>query len=148
MVVSAHDTRIQDDVLEGTATAHHPVRYGHHLVSLCLVLCLWPSPDILLLRGAGSGIGISVREVRPSDNIGNSAGVIVTGVVPGSPASKGEIKSGDLVTEFDGQRVTSVNQFNRVVSETPPGKKVNVILIREGRWATISVTPLLERAAR
>ena len=91
--------------------------------------------------GRGARIGASVAS---EDNKELTGGVILSTVDPGGPADKAGIKAGDLVAEFDGERVRSVRQFLRLVQETTPGRSVPVVLTRAGQRVTVNVTP--ERA--
>jgi serine protease Do len=49
------------------------------------------------------------------------------------------------VTEFDGNRVSNARALIRLVAETPPGRTVDVTVLRDGRARTLSVTPTLGR---
>ncbi|HWJ57943.1 MAG TPA: PDZ domain-containing protein [Vicinamibacterales bacterium] len=91
----------------------------------------------------GGRIGVSVRDVEDSaanDPKRGTAGVVVDSVEPGGPADKAGVKTGDAITEFDGERVRSVRQFSRLVQETPAGRAVPVALSREGQRTTVTVT--------
>jgi serine protease Do len=59
-------------------------------------------------------------------------GAVVTDVQKGDPADIAGIKSGDIITEFNGQRVTDYLQFRNLVSSTPPGTTVKIKLWRDG----------------
>ncbi len=48
-------------------------------------------------------------------------GVLVTSVVPGSPAESIGIDAGDVITDFDGKEVTSVSTLRDLVTTTKPG---------------------------
>lgn len=67
-------------------------------------------------------------------------GVYVSEVEKDSPAEKAGLKSGDVITEFNGEHVEGVAQFRRLVRETPPGRTVSVTVWREGHSQTLSVT--------
>jgi serine protease Do len=58
-----------------------------------------------------------------------------------SPAATSGIRIGDLVTVFDGLDVRNSRDLSRLVSETPPGRTVNVTIVRDGRARTVKVTP-------
>lgn len=88
--------------------------------------------------GRGARIGASVTT---DDNKELTTGVILETVEPGGPADKAGIKGGDLVTEFDGERVRSVRHFLRLVQETTPGRSIPVALSRAGQRVTVNVTP-------
>src|SRR5690606_24015765 len=62
-------------------------------------------------------------------------------VQEGSPAAKAGLKTGDVITEFDGERVRSARHLARLVGETPPGRDVSVTVRRGGDTVTLSVSP-------
>jgi serine protease Do len=101
-----------------------------------------------MLTGQGSEIGVSVRDVEVDSAKGSSAGVIVADVTADSPAEKAGIRKGDVVVEFDGERVRSVRQFMRLVQETPPGRQVSAALTRDGQRTTVTVEPRQGSAIR
>ena len=94
-------------------------------------------PDIMILRDAGSQIGVRVTD---------EDGVTVAELSPDTPASRAGFKPGDVVVEFDGERIRSATQFRRVVAETPPNKAVTAIVDRNGKRQTLTVTPQVARA--
>ena len=92
--------------------------------------------------GGGSRLGVSISDVSADDVKGKGgAGVLIDEVDTDSPASKADLRKGDIVVEFDGERVRSVRQFTRLVSETPGGRTVTAALMRDGQRVTVSVTP-------
>jgi serine protease Do len=91
--------------------------------------------------GRGARIGASVTSVDSGDSKDAKAGVSIEAVDPGGPADKAGVKAGDIVTDFDGERVRSVRQFTRLVQETTPGHSVPVVLSRAGQRVTVNVTP-------
>lgn len=73
-------------------------------------------------------------------NVRQNSGVYVSEVVPDSPASKGGIQDGDIITEFDGEKMTrSADLFNKVAT-TKVGKQVTVKYLRNGRERSSRVT--------
>lgn len=93
------------------------------------------------LTGRGGHIGVTVRDVDTADSKDPKAGVVIEDVVSGSPADKAGMKTGDAITEFDGERVRSTVQFTRLVRETPDGRGVTAVLSRGGQRITVTVTP-------
>jgi serine protease Do len=67
------------------------------------------------------------------------AGVPVTRVLDESPASKGGLKQGDVITEVGGQKVRDSRDLQRVIADLPLGKPVRVAILRDGREATVEV---------
>ena len=50
-------------------------------------------------------------------NVRQGSGVYVSEVIPDSPASRGGIQDGDIITEFDGDKMTkSADLFNKVAT--------------------------------
>ncbi len=58
-----------------------------------------------------------------------------------SPAEKAGLKAGDIVVEYDGERVRSARQFTRLVQETPEGRSVAIGIMRDGKKQTVNATP-------
>jgi membrane-associated protease RseP (regulator of RpoE activity) len=105
-----------------------------------------PAPDRRLSLGtAGSQIGVSIRELRPADvaaaKLTSQEGIVIEAVQAGSPAERAGIKSGDIILEFDRERVRGSRHFARLVQETPAGREVQVSVNRAGTRQTLSVTP-------
>jgi serine protease Do len=101
-----------------------------------------------ILAGRGSEIGASVRDVEVDSAKGSNAGVLIAEVTTDSPAERAGIKKGDVIVEFDGERVRSVRQFTRLVQETPPGRRVSAALTRDGQRTTVTVEPREGNAIR
>jgi serine protease Do len=101
------------------------------------------SPVKVQLLTGGSRIGVSIRDAEDTDakNAKGGTGVVVEEVSTESPAEKAGIRKGDVIVEFDGERVRSVRQLTRLVQETPPGRTVQAALLREGQPTTVSITP-------
>jgi serine protease Do len=67
-------------------------------------------------------------------------GVEVTSVDVDSPADKAGVKVGDVVLEYNGQRVEGIEQFLRLVRETPVGRQVKLLISRNGANQTLTAT--------
>ncbi len=67
-------------------------------------------------------------------------GVEITRVEDNSPAAKAGLKPGDVVLDYNGQRVEGMEQFGRFVRETPVGREVKLLISRDGNQMTIPVT--------
>jgi serine protease Do len=94
---------------------------------------------------SGSRLGISVREVEDEDaksgRLSTTAGVFVEEVSTGSPAEKAGLRKGDIIVEFDGERVRSARQLARLVQETPDGRRVPGVVVRDGQRVTLTLEP-------
>lgn len=97
-----------------------------------------------MLDGRGSRLGVSVDDLSATDLTsanGVTNGVKVGEVAPESAAAKAGVKPGDLVVEYDGERVRSARQFSRLIQETPDGRTVKMTVARDGQKQTFDVTP-------
>ena len=65
-------------------------------------------------------------------------GVSVTEVGDDSPAAKAGFKKGDVITEYNGQRVEGAAEFRRLVRETPPGHMAEISVWRDGHAQKLS----------
>ena len=73
-------------------------------------------------------------------NLPDMNGALVTSVEPDSPASKAGFKEGDFVIAINGKKVTDMRQFRLTVSQTAPGTKAEVKIVRDGKEKTLTAT--------
>lgn len=95
---------------------------------------------LAVLAGRGAQLGVSVRDLDP-DQAKSQNGAVVEEVRAGSAAEKAGIKTGDIIAEFDGERVRGARHLTRLVTETPDGKTVSAAVLREGKRVALSITP-------
>jgi Do/DeqQ family serine protease len=81
-------------------------------------------------------LGVTAQQITSqlaqSLGLQNVQGVLVSQVTPGSAADKAGIKPGDVITEFNGQKVLDPNTFRNTVASTAPGTEVTITYIRDG----------------
>lgn len=110
-----------------------------------------PSDVMMFFQAGGSWLGVGVKEITSERaralNLKDEHGVEITTVEPDSPADKAGLKPGDVVLEYNGQRVEGTAQFVRFVRETPPGRTVRLTVFRNGSTQTVSAT-IAERRGR
>jgi serine protease Do len=87
------------------------------------------------------GVGIQPVDQAIADSIGlkEPKGAMVTNVVEGDPAEKAGVKSGDVILEFDGKPVDDTRALLRAVADAPAGKRVPIVVWRDGGRRTLSV---------
>jgi len=85
-------------------------------------------------------------EIRPVDTaiknqfgLKNEKGVLINNVLEGSPAEKAGLKRGDIIVEFDGKEVVTVNDLQEIVAKTAPKKKVKIKIIRNGKEEVVEL---------
>ncbi|MEG6616408.1 trypsin-like peptidase domain-containing protein [Peptococcaceae bacterium 1198_IL3148] len=60
-------------------------------------------------------------------------GVLIGGVVQNSPAQMAGLKPGDIITNIDGKKVTTVDELTDIVESKEVGEKLNVDINRSGQ---------------
>ncbi|HID32409.1 MAG TPA: Do family serine endopeptidase, partial [bacterium (Candidatus Stahlbacteria)] len=73
------------------------------------------------------------EDLREGLDLPSTEGILVRDVLPNTPADRAGIKPGDVIIEFDHKKVKDVNQFRLMVAETPIGKRVEIIVWRDGK---------------
>ena len=71
------------------------------------------------------------KEIASLAGLNEPKGAFIGGVSEGGPAEKGGIKSGDIILEFDGEKIKTMRNLPRVVANTKPNKRVTVKLWRD-----------------
>ena len=89
-------------------------------------------------------LGISMNDVTPDNasffNLPDSTGAIISQVTPDSPASRAGLKSGDVLREIDGHKIENSGTLQVAVTSMPPGTKITLGIIRNGKPMTLPVT--------
>ncbi len=88
-------------------------------------------------------LGVQIRDLDESlagyYKLDPYSGVYVENVVPGDPADKAGIRSGDIITTVDGQPVKSGRELAGLIANIPVGRKTKIALYRDGSKKNISV---------
>jgi serine protease Do len=66
-------------------------------------------------------------------------GALVGDVTPDGPADRGGVKRGDIITEFNGEKVKNSTELRNMVAQTAPGTSVKISLLRDGRDMQVKV---------
>lgn len=121
----------------------------------CSVL-LWPTASSAQVRVLRIGdrtayLGVRMEDVT-ADNMAKykltkEMGVIVSSVEKGSPAEAAAMQENDVILEYCGIPVISATQLARLVEETPIGRKVELLVSRDGKRLTLTAK-LGERSGR
>jgi serine protease Do len=88
-------------------------------------------------------LGVMIQDITPSlakeFDLKQSQGALVSDVTPKSPAEKAGLKSGDVVLEFNGKKVTDSRHLKLEVARVNPGETVPVKILRDGATKNISL---------
>ena len=67
-------------------------------------------------------------------------GALVRSLIETGPAKDAGIEPGDVILRFDGKSVESARSLPLMVAQTPVGKAVEVVIWRDGREQSVSLT--------
>ncbi len=89
-------------------------------------------------------LGVSIQdltdELAKSLGFKQTSGALVSGVNPGSPADKGGLKRGDLITAMNGRTIDDATSLRNRVASTSPGTKITLTVLRNGKHQDLTVT--------
>jgi S1-C subfamily serine protease len=80
-----------------------------------------------------SWLGVKSSQAAPQD------GARVEELTPGGPASRSDLRPGDVIVEFDGKAVRNPSDLGQAVLTKRPGDTVEVVVQRNGERETIRV---------
>ena len=67
-------------------------------------------------------------------------GVKLSGVNEGSPADKGGLKGGDVIVGYGGKPIATIYDYTDSLGRNKPGDKVEIVVKRDGKKVTLTVT--------
>ena len=88
-------------------------------------------------------LGVLIQDLNP--DLAKSfkydgKGVLIGDVPADGPAAKAGLTSGDIITQYNGQKMTTVQELRNAVAATTPGKDVPIEVYRDGKVEKLSVT--------
>ena len=104
-----------------------------------------PLAELRSVLVGGPELGVTIRDITEADlareKLADPSGAYVETVREDGAAASAGFEAGDVVVEFDGERVRSARQLSRLVEETPAGRQVEVAVLRAGSRVTLQVAP-------
>ncbi|MCF8010393.1 MAG: trypsin-like peptidase domain-containing protein [Clostridiales bacterium] len=100
--------------------------------------------DQLLEKGKVSHpwLGIQMTNLTPDVahyfNLESDDGIVIRGVVPGSPADKAGLKQWDIALKINGQKTKTTQDLANVINNMEIGEKGNILIYRNGCLKNIS----------
>ena len=88
--------------------------------------------------------GVTIQPLTPElakqFNLKDDKGALIGDGIEKSPAEKAGLMRGDVIIEYEGKKIDEPTQLRNMVANTPPGKKVEVKIIREKKIETKQLT--------
>ncbi|MBL7069272.1 MAG: trypsin-like peptidase domain-containing protein [Candidatus Omnitrophica bacterium] len=82
-------------------------------------------------------VGVVIQDVTEDlakyFGISDRKGVLIAKVIEGSPADRGGLKEGDVITRFDDREIAGIRDIIVNITRLPIGKRVDVRVIRDKR---------------
>jgi serine protease Do len=79
-------------------------------------------------------LGVDIQSLTPDlaqeFTLPDQKGALVTDTEPNTPAAKAGLKNGDVIREVNGKKIADSQQLRLMISETPPGTKVILQVLR------------------
>ena len=80
------------------------------------------------------------KEIAEVEKLDEPRGALVASVAPNSPSEKAGVKSGDIILEFNGEKIKQMKELPIIVARTEVGKKVKVKIWRNKKEITKTIT--------
>ena len=97
------------------------------------------------IRRGWLGIGGQNMKVSPHAahvlGLRAESGVLVISVEPGSPAESAGFQERDLLVEFDGQPVSSIDDLHRQLTEERIGRAAEIVVVRRSERLSLRAVP-------
>lgn len=89
-------------------------------------------------------LGVIIQSLTETERehlkVRGSEGVLISKVVPGSPADKAELKAGDVILSVGREEIEDLDDLVEIIQEEEPGDEVTIRIVRDGRRKTVRVT--------
>jgi S1-C subfamily serine protease len=92
---------------------------------------------------AGQTTPLDARLARRLHREGETA-VLISEIVAGGPAERAGLQAGDVVLEFAGAKIFTVDDLHRLLTAEIAGGEAEISLIRQARIETLAVQPDLD----
>ena len=80
------------------------------------------------------------KEIADVENLGKPRGALVASVAENSPSAKAGIIAGDIILEFNGEKIQEMKELPMIVAKTEVGKKVEVKIWRNKKEIIKDIT--------
>lgn len=101
-------------------------------------------PQLLLLHSRSQGfLGVDVGDVEQDRvatlHLKDNHGAEITVLDHDAPAGKVGLRLHDVILEVNGQAIDGAEQMKQILHETPPGRRLQMIVSRDGVQQTVTV---------
>ena len=79
------------------------------------------------------------EDIAQSLGLKEAKGALIAGLIENSGVDNKAIEAGDVVIRYEGKPVDTARDLPRLVAETPVGKEVEIVVVRQGEEKTVKV---------
>jgi len=104
------------------------------------------APEALAFAWPGDSgyLGVFLEEVTTERakelKLSEERGAVIMKVVKDSPAERAGLKENDVVVAYNGRRIDTMREFQRLLGETPAERTVTIEVVRGGGHQTLTAT--------
>jgi len=101
------------------------------------------------VRGVWTGLEVSelTPDIAQSIGLSVSRGLLIDRIVDGSPASRAELRVGDIIVEVNGTRIEGFQEATRAIYGFRVDDVLEMVVVRDGETKTVGLV-LGERPSR
>jgi len=113
-------------------------------------IAAWLIKDGVIRRsyiGVGGQTAKIHRRLVRFYSLPNETGMLVIGVEPGSPASHAGLREGDMIVEYAGQAIASIDDLHKLLTGEQVGVRSPIVVLRGTEKLQLEIVPL-ESGAR
>ncbi len=109
-----------------------------------LSLMILSATTIAQAKSSVPFFGLQIQGLSPiiakAIGLENSDGVLVRDIAFPGPASRSDIRRGDVIVEINGKDAGSVEAIQEMMAELAPGTKVKATVLRRGKRLSVNMT--------
>jgi membrane-associated protease RseP (regulator of RpoE activity) len=102
-----------------------------------------PAPLLLLHTSSQGYLGVDLADIDNEKaqalKLKEARGAVITLIDHDAPAGQIGLKINDVVLQLNGQTIESAEQLRRLLREIPAGRKVSIVISRDGNLQTLAV---------
>ncbi len=89
-------------------------------------------------------LGVTIQNIDENTakalDMKDTKGALLTSVIPGDPADKAGLATGDVITSVNGEAVEDTNALLRKIAALRPGQKIELTYVRKGSTSKATVS--------
>lgn len=82
-----------------------------------------------------------LRGAAPTGTWAGAGGILIQQVEQDGPARHGDLRAGDVLVQFEGKPLNSIDDLHRLLDENSIGRSVQLWVIRDGGLKSLTVVP-------